>query len=163
MKRLFLMRHGNSDWNDGLSDHARALNQHGRHEAQKMARKIRELGWHIDLAIVSDAIRTTETWTVMESILSKDTQPIKVCFEPRFYLTGLGALQEVLAAEDDNNILVLGHNPGWSAVVYHLSNRSIELKTANLVLLEHSSNSWNEAIHDPQWTMVRFLTPNSLS
>ena len=37
MKRLFVMRHGNSDWNDGLSDHERTLNPQGRHEAKNMA------------------------------------------------------------------------------------------------------------------------------
>ena len=163
MKQLFLMRHGNSDCVDHLSDHERPLNQQGRSEAHTIAEQIQQHRWTIDLAIVSDATRTTETWTVMNSILSQDTKPIAMRSEPRFYLTGLGALQEVLATQECNNILVLGHNPGWSAIVYRLSNRAIELNTANLVLLEHFSDSWKEAIHDPHWTMMSVLTPNSLS
>ena len=162
MKRLFVMRHGNSDLQEGLSDHKRRLNLRGRQEANKMAQKILEQGWKIDLAIVSDATRTTETWAVMERVLRQDMTSIEVLFEPRFYLTGLGTIQDILATQEVRNVLILGHNPGWSAIVYHLSNRAIELQTANLVLLEHHSDSWNEAIHDPQWTMVRFLTPNSL-
>jgi len=161
MKRLFVMRHGNSDWQDDISDHERTLNPQGRHEAEKIAQKILELEWHIDLAIVSDATRTAETWAVMENIF-QDKKAIETHFEPRFYLTGLGTVQDILEKQEAHNILILGHNPGWSSIIYHLSNRPIDLKTANLVLLEHPSDSWNEAIHDTQWTMVKFLTPNSL-
>lgn len=162
MKRLLLMRHGNSDWDEALSDHERTLNQQGRYEVEKIARKILEAEWQIDLVMVSDSTRTVETWNIMESILCHDAKPIEMRVEPRFYLSGLGTVQEVLATQDVSNILILGHNPGWSAIVYHLSNRAIKLQTANLVLLEHHSDSWKEAIHDPQWTMVQFLTPNSL-
>ena len=64
MKRLVLLRHAKSAWNNpALADHDRPLNPRGRAAALAMARAVTELA--PDLVLCSDAARTRETASLL--------------------------------------------------------------------------------------------------
>ena len=160
MKRLLIMRHAKSAWPDGVDDHDRPLNKRGNQAAPKMAHLLLQKGYLPDAAIVSSARRTQETWTHMDEIFQLNEVEIPMETESSFYMAGLGAIQQkLLHSKRGDTLLVLGHNYGWSDTVARLSGRHIELKTANIAVLEHSGNTWSEAIRKTNWVLTDFITP----
>lgn len=160
MKRLIIMRHAKSAWPDGIDDHDRPLNKRGFRDAPKMAHLLLKYGLCPDLAIVSSARRTQETWNHMRSIFTEHDIDIPMETEPTFYLSGLGSIQKKLSGlTEEHCVLVLGHNYGWSEAVGILSGRNIELKTANIAVLGHMGTSWSECIQAANWRLIDFITP----
>ena len=163
MKRLLIMRHAKSAWPEGVDDHDRPLNKRGNRAAPKMARLLLQKGFSPDAAIVSSARRTQETWQHMHHIFLENDVTIPMETEPNFYLAGLGAIQRKVSKQTDPiSLLILGHNYGWSDAVRILSGRSVELKTANIAILEHTGSTWSETIQDTKWRLVDFLTPRDI-
>lgn len=157
MKRLLLMRHGHSPDVETLRDHDRPLSPKGHVQAERIAQFLNQYAWNIDLALVSTATRTSQTWSTLQQKLNQSS--ILMHQESRFYLSGLGALQTVLAQQESQTILALGHNNGWSSAIERLCGHNIVLQTAELVVLKHASSTWLEAIHSDQWTLSHHLSP----
>ncbi len=160
MKRLLLMRHGHSSWTHDVDDHDRPLSARGKNEAIQTGRRLSELDWQIDLALVSSARRTQETWQTILPLLGYSLPQQN---DSRLYLAGLGEIQSILCIQQAQNILLLGHNPGWSTIIQRLTGRAILLDTAHVAILEHPSAEWNTAIHDDDWTLQHHFVPNGLS
>jgi phosphohistidine phosphatase len=82
----------------------------GREEALTVARAF--LGDNVkpDLALVSSAARTTQTFSQVESVLGD----IKVRFLDELYNAEVGVIRRVIEAHEDaaECLLVIGHNPG---------------------------------------------------
>ena len=164
MKNLLCMRHAKSDWSKDLPDHDRPLNKRGRRDAPKMARALLELGFTPEKAIISSAQRTRETFQRMQPIFEEAGVNLETSYHSSLYHSGLGSVQSVIDQEwtDTNTILLIGHNPGWSSMVSRLCNRSIEMTTANIVVLSSAHSTWNEAIRSLDWTFVEHLFPREL-
>lgn len=160
MKRLLLMRHAKSAWPDGVTDHERPLNDRGRNASLKMAHLLLTKGLIPEHTIVSSAKRTQETWSQMNTVFTDNEVEITMETEPDFYLSGLGTIQQSVGKYMGcERMMLLGHNHGWSDAASRLSGRPILLKTAHVAVLEHTSTSWSEAIHDMNWTFVTYVTP----
>ena len=66
MKTLLLLRHGKSRWDDPrLSDFDRPLAPRGVKAVPRMGREIAKREWTPDLALVSPARRTVQTWELL--------------------------------------------------------------------------------------------------
>src|SRR5689334_6927644 len=62
MKRLYLLRHAKSSWEDeSLADHDRPLSARGRRAAYAVGRYLREHGIEPELVLCSSSTRTRET------------------------------------------------------------------------------------------------------
>ncbi len=59
---LILIRHAKSSWAEVMPDHERPLNHRGRRDAAAIGRLLDRRGVRADLALVSSAARTRETW-----------------------------------------------------------------------------------------------------
>ena len=108
MKKLILMRHAKSGWDDPtLDDHGRPLNQRGRLAATLMGAYLADAGLAPDCALVSSAARTQETWARMALDRPADVKP-------DLYLAGPIAIIGAAQGADANaeTILLLGHQPG---------------------------------------------------
>lgn len=111
MKRLILMRHAKSSQGDpAMGDHARPLNGRGRSSARRLGDWLRARGYLPDLALVSDAARTRETFARLD--ISCDAR-----FLPALYLVDPDGMLKVLRQATGDTVLMLGHNPGlgWFA------------------------------------------------
>lgn len=111
MRRLLLLRHAKSSWDDpNLSDHARPLNARGRQAADSVRATLHEAGLRPDLVLVSSARRTLQT---LEALGSWAPAP---AVEPMdaLYLAGPEAILDVLRQVEDRAgcVLLIGHNPG---------------------------------------------------
>lgn len=160
-RRLIVMRHAKSSWdNESMSDHERPLNDRGRKEAPEVARKLVELGWVPDLVLSSDSERTRETWECMEGVFEEN---IEVAWLSEFYHGGMNEVFEALEdLDDEETVLVLGHNPGWEGVVTWLSADSITMTTANAALLEADGESWDEVLEQGAWELIDVIRPKEL-
>jgi phosphohistidine phosphatase len=116
VKTLGLLRHAKSDWDDvSKRDFDRGLNERGRRGARLIGRHILAHGTDWQLVLASPAERVRRT---LEAALP-DAAPR---FDERLYLasaeTILDAVRE--GAEDEETVLVVGHNPGLQEVLFAL-------------------------------------------
>ncbi len=161
MYRLIIMRHAKSSWDsDAVDDHSRPLNARGRADAPRMGARLAELGWQPDTVLSSDSKRTTETY---ERLSCAFDAPPEARFTRALYHAGIRQLQPVLAelGEDATTVLVLGHNPGWSAAASWFSGTRIEMTTANAVLLTSTAATWSEAVMG-EWALHEWIQPKGL-
>lgn len=161
-RRLIVMRHARAKRPDEFqTDHERPLTAKGQREATEIAERLIELGWVPDQVVGSDANRTRQTWEAMESSFSSSPPTI---WSNELYLAGVDAVVEQLMDVDDNleDILLLGHNPGWQAVVTYFSGRRHRLTTANAALLKTIADSWRDTAASGRFELVQVLRPRSL-
>ncbi len=111
---LILTRHAKSAWDTSApSDHARPLNNRGRHSAAAVGTWLREIGMIPDQVISSSAQRTRETCDLMEL-------GAPAVFIERLYHASAEILFQVLREAGHNRVLILGHNPGLAAFAHSI-------------------------------------------
>lgn len=120
-RRLFILRHGKSDWNTGKPDFDRPLADRGRSGAQKVGAWMKDEELIPDQVISSPARRARETAESVCRALGLKERAIS--FDERIYG---GSVAEMLAslAEHAGNarqVLLVGHNPGLEDLVYFLT------------------------------------------
>lgn len=116
MKRLGLLRHAKSDWDDmSLRDFDRGLNARGRKGAALMGTHILDQGGSWDMVLASPAERVTRT-------LEASGLDIPARFEETAYLADSTTLIRLLGSCDDaaDAILLMGHNPGLQELALNL-------------------------------------------
>ncbi len=117
MKKLGLLRHAKSDWDDmSLRDFDRGLNERGRKGAALMGTHIAGYGAAWDLVLASPAERVRRT-------LEASGLDVPVQFEDDAYLADSSTLITLLSAMDDgaDAILLVGHNPGLQDLALDLA------------------------------------------
>ena len=111
MHRLILMRHAKTERlsASGL-DRDRALTPRGLEDAVLMGRILADKGLRPDLALVSSATRTRQTWDAMHEPLGD----VEMRVEPRLYDSTTDVLRRFVEDAEDHAgcLLVLAHNPG---------------------------------------------------
>ena len=111
MHRLILMRHAQAEASSQSGgDEARPLSNTGRKEAVRMGQTLAERGLKPDLALVSSAVRTRQTWDQMHDAFGD----VEVRHEPRLYNAPSDVLRRfVESCEDEAGcLMLLAHNPG---------------------------------------------------
>ncbi|MFO7855686.1 MAG: histidine phosphatase family protein [Paracoccaceae bacterium] len=117
MRRLVLMRHAKSSWDDpDLADRLRPLNRRGRLAAALMGALLREEDLVPDAALLSPAVRVQETWARLGLDAPAETVEALYMAEPETQLTALRA-----APAAAKTLLMVGHEPGTTAFLRKLS------------------------------------------
>jgi len=117
-KRLFVMRHAKSSWdNPGLDDHERPLAPRGQRAVEVMSSYLQSSSIEPQLVLCSSSRRTRET-------LRGIAVGGKHLIEPALYAA---TCEEVLVRlqqlpEDVTSAMLIGHNPTIQMVVLRLSN-----------------------------------------
>lgn len=112
-RQLLLLRHAKSSWDaHTLSDFDRPLAPRGEKAAPRIGAEIARRGWLPDLALVSPAIRTRETWRLVSSGWPSPAPP--AAFPEELYeATADELLAEARSAPAKiTALLIVGHNPG---------------------------------------------------
>ena len=121
MMRLILMRHGEAERpHPGLEDFDRALDDDGRAECRRMGKALAEAGYEPDVALVSAARRTLETWAETAAAFSGD---VAVEQRRRLYEASAAMLSAMVteAAPRAQTVMLVGHNPGIQQYAAHLA------------------------------------------
>jgi phosphohistidine phosphatase len=168
MARLILFRHAKAVRQAALGDKDRALERRGRETAERMGDWLRESNLVPDLALVSDARRTRETFTLAAGRLGA---PVPSRLEPRIYEASPESLLRLVRLTDPRveTLLLVGHNPGLAEFAALLTGRGDRIALSRLRLKFPTAAiaqfAWSGPVSEAQiggCELVRFVTPNSL-
>lgn len=175
MRRLLVLRHAKTerDSPSGL-DRDRRLDTRGREDAPVIGHYMREHKLVPDLALVSTATRTRETWELVAAAL--DTKVATDFVGDLYGADAREVLQIVRTASgraDDTDlktILVIGHNPGLHELSLELIGKARDedreeldenLPTSGLTVFKFAVDDWSE-VAVRQGTLERFVSPRRL-
>src|SRR5947207_2904162 len=112
MKRLLIMRHAKSNWDDPrLADVDRPLNDRGKRAAPFIGGLMRRLDLIPDRILSSPARRARKTAKLAAEAGAFD---IEIEIDDRIYEASGNALRQVVSETGDafSSIMLVGHNPG---------------------------------------------------
>ncbi len=171
MKRLILLRHAKSSWDDPVErDFDRPLNAKGMRAAETMGRHMREEGITFDRAIASPALRVVET---LRSVSDGLGEPIEPDWDRRAYLASNMTLLEIVQEADDSieTLLLSGHNSGLEDLILLLvpesdadeARAAVEEKfpTCSLAVMAFDVDRWAD-IAPGTARLERFVRPRDL-
>lgn len=138
MSTLILLRHGKSDWSGGEPDHLRPLARRGRRQVPEAGRWLADNVGVIDLAVISPAERTRETWRLAAAELAV---PPPVREDDRVYAGSVCSLLGIVRELPGElaTVVLVGHNPGLEDLVVSLTGRSVPMPTSGLAVIDLSA------------------------
>lgn len=170
MKRILLLRHAKSSWDDPqLEDFQRPLNPRGRQSAKRMARFLEENAIRPGLVLCSAAVRTRATYEILEPAM----QGVPVAFEDGLYEATRGDLLHRLQRVDGHlaQVMVIGHNPGLEKLAQLLADGqgdrtaldclADKYPTGALAVLETRAPHWPE-LDAGSCRLLQFVRPKDL-
>ena len=117
-RRLFVLRHAKSSWDDpGLDDHERPLAPRGRRAVEAIAAYLDASGIAPEVVLCSSSRRTRET---LEGVAVGGEHMI----EPALYAAGTEEVLDRLRQlpDDVSSVMLIGHNPAAQMLVLRLTN-----------------------------------------
>src|SRR5215207_8646401 len=121
---IWLLRHG--DAADGSPDAERPLTDKGREQARAVGAALKAIGVEIHACLTSPKVRAAESARLACEQLG-DVEPQ---LEPK--LAGGPFDAEALAAGLGDDVLLVGHDPDFSAAVHSLTGAQVRLKKGGL-------------------------------
>ena len=146
MKHLLLVRHAKSSWDDfGIKDSDRPLNERGKKDAPKMAKRLLKRDIMIDAFISSPAKRARKT---AEAFLKAyDGNKDQIIFIEDLYLAGPSTFEKVIKNTNDryHTIAIFSHNEGITEFANSLTEtRTDNIPTCGVFAVKIKSRHWND-------------------
>jgi phosphohistidine phosphatase len=162
MKTLLLMRHAKSSWKDSsLSDHERPLKKRGRRDSKRIAQELDKHDLYPHVILSSSATRAKETVEVIVDTLDYEN---RIIFTDELYMAEPEDFVDVLSnlSDDDDIVLIVGHNPGMEAFLQIIDGEIESLPTAALAHLVLAIDSWQELSLDTMGDLIGLYRPKEL-
>lgn len=144
MKKLLIIRHAKSDWdNPRMADFDRPLNARGKSNAPEMAERLLKKNILPQVFITSPAVRTLSTTKAFAEVLGFSKNDIKQ--EKGIYEAPATGLLKIINSFDNQYdfIALVGHNPGLTDLVLKLCECEIyNIPTCGVILLEFPLDDW---------------------
>lgn len=171
MKRLTILRHAKSSWDEpNADDFDRPLNGRGWKAARRMGQELKQRKIRFDLCLASPAARVRETLDGLAQTYGELPFPIR--FERHIYLadgaTLLGLVRGV--SDEVEKLLLVGHNPGLERLVATLAadddkglrhRAALKFPTAALAAIDLAAGSWAD-IETAGGKLVELILPREL-
>jgi len=162
MKTLLLMRHAKSSWKDSsLSDHERPLKKRGRRDSKRIAQELEKHDLYPHVILSSTATRAKETVEVIVDSLEYEN---RIIFSDELYMAEpedfVNALSDL--SDDDDTVLIVGHNPGMEAFLQIIDGEIESLPTAALAHLVLAIDSWQDLSLDTMGDLIGLFRPKEL-
>lgn len=168
MRRLMLLRHAETPRPEGVSDRDRPLGPSGRAEARSVGHLMERERLVPDLALVSPARRTQETWDIARSLLGR----VETRVEARLYEASDETLLAVIREVEPTAgaLILVGHNPGCEDLARLLVDGGngdrdgmVRLRShyppAGLAVIDLSVDEWRAAA-PRSGRLERFVSPD---
>jgi len=170
MRRLMLLRHAKTERAEpGERDRDRKLTRRGRADAPVLGTYMAHHDLIPDLALVSPAVRTQETWKLLAAAFAK---PPKAATDERIYNASADRLMTVLSEPRKARVLLLvGHNPGIQDLAVELiaagdaamrERVTEKLPTSGLVVIDLAFDDW-ALLHPHAGRLERFVSPRLIA
>jgi phosphohistidine phosphatase len=153
MQRLMILRHAKAEqWYPGAEDFPRALRAVGREHAARVATWICEHQHLPDAVLCSPAQRARETLSPL--LAMRPELDARTSFVPQIYGASTCTLVALLdrAFADNDQVLIVGHNPGFEMLAFEViapsERRKLDrLPTGTLLMIEFDSGWPEDAGH----------------
>ena len=142
-KRLLIIRHAKSDWNDPkLPDFDRPLNSRGLRNAPEMAERLLKKHLIPQQIVSSPAKRAITTAEYFGGVFDIEKNEIRQ--EKDIYEASASRLLKLINELDNqyNFIPIFGHNPGLSDLVRNLTGDGFNIPTCGIVLIRLFVDDW---------------------
>lgn len=130
--KLYFLRHGKADWpNWDKPDDERPLTKKGAKEMRRMAKLLRKLG--VTPAVWSSPLpRAVQTAEIVAECLCADLK------QERALGKGFNAakLREIIKRNDVDELMIVGHEPDFSAVICALTGGDVKLGKGGLARVD---------------------------
>ena len=128
-QQLWLLRHGEAVPHESGSDDERELTDRGRDQSRAAGRALSALEIEVHLCFTSPKVRARQTAELACAELGVDPVDERSLAEG---FDGRAALDLMAAAGADQRVLVVGHEPDFSQVVYDLTGGRVDFKKGGL-------------------------------
>jgi phosphohistidine phosphatase len=164
MLSLYVMRHSKSSWkNKNLEDYKRPLSKKGKSEI-KLITKFLKKKTRVDLAYVSSAKRTVQTYKK----LIKKVKINKIIFSKKLYLTNPSVILKFIKKTKlkYKNIILINHEPSCKKLVLKLIKKKYTkfknevFDTSSIAKINFDVNKWNK-IKNYSGKLIFFKNPNN--
>lgn len=155
--KIFFMRHGIAEPAHGsVKDHDRALTEEGRTQVSQIAQAMQRLSIKPDIILTSPLVRARETAEIIAQALAvqletaNDLQPGCI----------LDDLQRLLRRYPQETVMLVGHQPDFSALAARLINadeRGMLLKKGGIIRIDIDGRP-----QAGRGRMVTLLTPKTM-
>ncbi len=171
MKRLSILRHAKSGWDDPVArDFDRPVNERGSRAATLIGHYAAGEALSVDHIVASPAARVIDT---LDSFLpAAGLSAVEPHWDRRIYLASSATLLDVLREQpaEAGHLLIVGHNPGLEDLLIELVPddgtplriaAGLKFPTAALATVELAITDWS-AIANGCGTLVGFCRPRDL-
>ena len=145
MKKLYIVRHAKSPWNQGENDYDRGLVNGDENSTTFMADQLVLKGAKIDYVLSSSANRTTKTTLLINQVLGVNESKIE--FHKELYLASPTTILSHIHSVPNtvNELMVVAHNPGVTQLVNYLANENFgDIPPTGMACVTFDITSWNE-------------------
>ena len=131
-RRLVVVRHAKAE-PTAPSDHGRALAARGRADAEEAGRWLKGTGIDPDAALVSDALRTQQTWEHLAGAAGWELDPE---LSAGLYAAGADSTFDLLRETDPGvtTLVVIGHNPTMAYVAELIDDGEGDVEATTVML-----------------------------
>ena len=144
MKTLLLIRHAKSSWGDlSLADFDRPLNDRGKTDAPKMAKRLYKKGIRIDTFFSSPAKRAKKTAKIFAE--EYDVDKSEIVLIPALYEATENVFYDTVAnaPNESNSIAIFSHNPGITDFANKLTATRIDnMPTCSIFAVRANIEQW---------------------
>lgn len=143
MKKLIILRHGKSSWdNYNLGDFDRPLSERGERNAAEIGSFIKVKSGVPKLILTSSAVRALQTATIAAG--SMDYQKENIQSDRILYLAWSDEILRRLSEtpDDIDYCLLVGHNPGLTELINYFGVRLDNLPTGSAACFEFDVSAW---------------------
>jgi phosphohistidine phosphatase len=127
---IYLLRHGDAEAGDG-DDADRRLTPKGERQAEAAGHALAALGAEIKACLTSPKVRAAETARLACQVLSLEPQTSEELRGGRF--------DSLTLAAGRGNVLLVGHEPDFSAEVARLTGANAKLRKGGLAIVDGST------------------------
>jgi phosphohistidine phosphatase len=163
MLRLFLLRHGKSDWEAPFEDdHDRPLAKRGRRASELMGRFLHTIGETPGRVISSSAVRARSTAELAAEAGGWDC-PLDLTLS--VYQAGPDEVVEAIRRRGgkEESLLVVGHEPTFSQLASLLiGGGTLRLPTGTLVAIRFACEEWSQ-VEPGKGELAWLVTPKLLA
>jgi phosphohistidine phosphatase len=128
---IYLLRHGEAEDSNAEGDAARRLTEKGRGQALAAGRALAELGVGIEACLASPKVRAFETARLACEALGVEVEVTEALKGGRFDALDLAAGR--------GEVLLVGHEPDFSAEVGRLTGANVAMKKGGIAVVDRST------------------------
>lgn len=158
---IVFVRHAESPHPRGTSDYDRPLSDKGQNDAERIAERLEELDRLPERVVSSSAKRAQETWEAMASAVDGDRE---VTWERSLYGADVDDICEVVwsVPEGVDELLLIGHNPGFSNAVTWLTGVQTKMPTGSAAIVDLEGANWQQAVQRQCGDFDEMIRPAAL-